>query len=411
MGGEGNSGDHPSMISVAEAEARILEGAKPTSPEDVALSDADGRVLSQPLIARRTHPPRDVSAMDGYALRHSDVPSVPVTFPVAFRIPAGEMPAPLPPGAAARIFTGAALPDGADTIVIQEDTRAEGESVTILTAPRIGQHVRRAGYDMAEGAVLLPAGTQIGPAQIALAAAAGHATLNVHRRPRIAFLATGDELVPPGVIPEGAQIIASTGLALAALVRAWGGEFIDLGIAPDSEAAIREAARSGLAADILVTQGGASVGDADLVKPALAPLGLDVDFWKIAMRPGKPLMFGRIGDTRVIGLPGNPVSALVCAILFLQPLVRTLSGESWTGQRTLSARLGAPLKANDQRQDYLRASVRRDGDTLMAEPFAMQDSGNLSTFAKSDALILRAPHAPAAGAGDTVEILPLAPWL
>lgn len=399
------------MISVAEAEARILEGAKPSVPEDVALGEADGRVLSQPLVARRTHPPRDVSAMDGYALRHSDAPSVPVTLPVAFRIPAGEMPPPLPAGTAARIFTGAALPESADTIVIQENTSTEDDHVTILETPRLAQHVRRAGYDMAEGATLLPTGTRLGPARIALAAAAGHATLSVHRRPRVAFLATGDELVPPDVMPEGAQIIASTGLALAALVRAWGGEFIDLGIAPDNEAAIRDAARAGLAADILVTQGGVSVGDADLVKPALAPLGLDVDFWKIAMRPGKPLMFGRIGDTRVIGLPGNPVSALVCAILFLQPLVRTLSGESWRGHRTLAARLSQPLKANDQRQDYLRARVTRDGDTLVAEAFPLQDSGNLSTFAKSDALILRAPHAPSAAAGDEVQILPLAPWL
>jgi molybdopterin molybdotransferase len=398
------------MISVAEAEARILSTAKPSEPEAVALAEADGRVLSQPLIARRTHPPRDVSAMDGYALRHSDAPAAPVTLPVAFRVQAGETPPPLPPGAAARIFTGAVLPGGADTIVIQEDTRADGEQVTILEAPRPGQHVRRAGYDLAEGAVLLPAGAQLGPAQIALAAAAGHATLSVHRRPRVALLATGDELVPPGVMPEGAQIIASTGVALAALIRRWGGEAIDLGIAPDDKDAIASAARPGLTADILVTQGGASVGDADLVKPALAPLGLDVDFWKIAMRPGKPLMFGSIGATRVIGLPGNPVSALVCAILFLQPLVRTLSGASWTGHRTLTARLGAPLRANDQRQDYLRASVRRDGETLAAEAFPLQDSGNLSTFAKSDALILRAPHAPAADIGETVQILPLASW-
>lgn len=394
------------MISVADAETRILKGATPTPSEDVALADAHARILSAPLIARRTHPPRDVSAMDGYALRQSDATAAGVTLPIAFRIQAGETPPPLPPGSAARIFTGAAMPDGADTVVIQEDTRADGGAVTILEPPRMGQHVRMAGYDLAEGATLLPAGTPLGPAQLALAAAAGHVTLAVHRRPRVAFLATGDELVPPGVMPQGAQIIASTGVALAALVQSWGGSFIDLGIAPDNEQAIRDAARNGLDADILVTQGGASVGDADLVKPALLPLGLSVDFWKIAMRPGKPLMVGAIGATKVLGLPGNPVSALVCATLFLQPLIRTLCGAGWRGHPVATARLAAPLRANDQRQDYLRARLNADGTI---EAFPLQDSGNLSTYARADALILRAPHAPTAAAGDTVPMLRLGP--
>ncbi len=395
------------MISVAEAETRILANARPTVPEDVQLADAHGRILAAPLVALRTHPPRDVSAMDGYALRAADAAQPGAALPVAFRIQAGETPPPLPPGAAARIFTGAALPDGADSIVIQEDASFVDGVVTFTEPAIAGRHVRKAGYDIAAGAELLAAGARLGPAQIALAAAAGHAAVSVHRRPRVAFLATGDELVPPGVAPQGAQIIASTGLALAALVARWGGDFVDLGIARDDEAAIRAAARPGLAADILVTQGGASVGDADLVKPALAPLGLDVDFWKIAMRPGKPLMSGHIGAVRALGLPGNPVSALVCATLFLQPLVTALSGAPWLGQRLRTARLAAPLKANDQRQDYLRAAVLRDDDALLAEAFPLQDSGNLSTFARADALILRAPHAPAAQTGDSVEILPL----
>ncbi len=399
------------MISVAEAERRILAHVTPTTAHDVTLAEGDGRILAAPLVARRTHPPRDVSAMDGYALRHADAPGAGATLPVAFRIQAGEPPPALPPGAAARIFTGAALPEGADTIVIQEDTIAAGDNVTVLEAPRLGQHVRKAGYDITQGAVVMEAGTRLGPAQLALAAAAGYAALSVHRRPRVAFLATGDELVPPGVKTEGAQIIASTGVALAALVAGWGGELVDLGIARDDVEAIRNAASRGLDADILVTQGGASVGDADLVKPALLPLGLDVDFWKIAMRPGKPLMFGRIDPTRVIGLPGNPVSALVCALLFLQPLVRCLAGERWTGQRLLTAALTQPLKANDQRQDYLRARVTRTQAGLATAPFPLQDSGNLSALARSDALIVRAPHAPAAEAGEIAEILPLASWL
>ncbi|MFT3808781.1 MAG: molybdopterin molybdotransferase MoeA [Micropepsaceae bacterium] len=389
------------MISVAEAEARIIANVAAMAAQTVSLAEAHGRTLAAPLVARRTHPPRDVSSMDGYALAQADAPAAPVTLPVAFRIQAGETPPPLPPGSAARLFTGAAMPDGADTVVIQEDTSFADGRVTITEAPRMGQHVRKAGYDIAEGATLLPAGTRLAPAHIALAAAAGHATLCVHARPRIAFLATGDELVPPGIVPEGVQIVASTGLALAALVERWGGAFHDLGIARDDEGAIRDAARGGLDADILVTQGGASVGDADLVKPALAPLGLDVDFWKIAMRPGKPLMAGRIGGTRVLGLPGNPVSALVCATLFLQPLVRTLAGEAWTGQRLATARLAAPLKANDQRQDYLRA--RLDGGAVTA--FPLQDSGNLSTYARANALIVRPPHAPTADTGDLVQVL------
>ncbi len=395
------------MISVADAETRILAAARPTPAETVALADAHGRVLAASLSARRTHPPRDVSSMDGYALRAADAAQPGVTLPIALRIQAGEMPPPLPPGAAARIFTGAALPDGADCVVIQEDASAGAHAVTLNVAPRVGQHVRKAGYDFAAGADLIDAGTRLGPAQIALAAAAGHATLTVHRRPRIAFLATGDELVPPGIAPQGVQIVASTGLALAALTQRWGGVFHDLGIARDDETAIRDAVRPARDADVLVTQGGASVGDADLVKPALQPLGLDVDFWKIAMRPGKPLMFGRIGATAVLGLPGNPVSALVCAQLFLQPLIAALSGASWAGQPRRRARLAAPLKANDQRQDYLRARLGRDGDMLTVEAFPLQDSGNLSTFARADALLLRAPHATAAEAGATVEIIPL----
>ena len=392
----------PPMISVAEAEARILAHASPTPSEEAPLSAAHGRVLAAPLTARLTHPPRDVSAMDGYALRHADLGPLPTTLPVPIRIQAGEISPALPPGSAARLFTGAALPEGADTVVIQENTRAGDGAVTILEAPHAGQNVRKAGYDMVAGAALLPAGTRLGPAQIALAAAAGVTRLDVHRRPRVAFLATGDELVAPGTAPRGAQIVASSALALAALVEDWGGAFIDLGIAPDNEEAIRDAARTGLDADILVTQGGASVGDADLVKPALLPLGLDVDFWKIAMRPGKPLMFGRIGSAGVLGLPGNPVSALICALLFLQPLVRTLAGERWTGHRLATARLAAPLKANDQRQDYLRARLDTDG---MVAAFPVQDSGNLSTLARANALILRPPHAPAADAGDAVDVI------
>ena len=400
------------MISVAEAEARILEGAGPSVRERVPLAAAAGRVLAEDAAARRTHPPHDVSAMDGYAVRHADIAALPVTLSVGFAVAAGAMPPrALKPGEAARIFTGAVVPEGADTIVIQEDTRAEPGAVTILEAPAAGRNVRKAGYDFAAGAMLLPAGTRLAGPALGLLAAARVDEVSVWRRPRVALLATGDELVPSGRDPKGAEIVASTGVALAALLDGWGAEAIDLGIARDDAAEIRAKAEAGLSADVLLTQGGASVGDHDLIQPALEPLGLTVGFWKIAMRPGKPLMSGRIGGTRVIGLPGNPVSALVCAMLFVQPLVRALSGEPWRGQRLIEARLGAPLKANDGRQDYLRAVVELSPDGPVATAMPVQDSGNLSAFAQAGGLIVRPPLAPAAAAGEVVKVLPLAPWL
>lgn len=400
------------MLSVAEAEQRILAGRRPSGTETVALSNAAGRVLAKPAIARRTHPPHDVSAMDGYAVRQVDLAAIPARLSVTSHIAAGELPdSPVGPGEAARIFTGAILPEGADSIVVQENVAADGDAIVVQEGVAAGKHIRRAGYDFREGTDVILAGRRLTPQDCGLAAAANVTTLEVYRRPRVAFLATGDELVPPGTTPGPSQIVASTGVALAAMVREWGGDPIDLGIAGDDLEVIRAKAEPGLAADVFVTLGGASVGDHDLVRPALAPLGLDVDFWKIAMRPGKPLMAGGIGRTAVIGLPGNPVSSLVCAILFLQPLIRTLAGETWTGHRLLSGVAGADLPANDGRQDYVRAAVSRRDAELVATPFAMQDSGNLSAFSRADGLIVRPAHAASAAAGSAISILPLAPWL
>jgi molybdopterin molybdotransferase len=400
------------MISVAEAEARILAGREEVGTQTIALGDAAGRVLAEDVMSLRTHPPHDVSAMDGYAARHADLAILPATLTVTQRIPAGAMPhGELKPGEAARIFTGAVLPPGADTIVIQENTRAEGDVVQVLEGVAPGRHIRRAGYDFMEGAVLAAAGRRLTPQDIGLIAAGNVTTLRVHRRPRVAFLATGDELVLPGETPGPSQIIASTGVALAAMISNWGGEPVDLGIARDTEEDIRAKAAPGLGADVFVTLGGASVGDLDLVQPVLTGMGLKVDFWKIAMRPGKPLMFGDLGRAAMIGLPGNPVSALVCARLFLEPLVRVLGGESWNGHRLVSAVAGADLPANDSRQDYLRAVVTREGDRLVATPLPVQDSGMLSALARADGLIVRAPSEDAATKGAAVRLIALASWI
>jgi len=400
------------MIPVAEAEARILAGVRPTGTERVALAQATRRVVAAPVLAHRTHPPRDVSAMDGYAVRAQDVGDVPARLRITMRIAAGDVPPrALEAGAAARIFTGAAVPDGADAVVIQENTSAEGDHVVVREMARPGLHIRSAGYDFREGAVVIEAGRRLTPQDVGFLAAANAMEIEVHRRPRVAFLATGDELVPPGAEPGPSQIVASTGIALSEMLREWGGEPVDLGIARDREDEIRAKAEPGLACDVFVTLGGASVGDHDLIQPALRPVGLAIDFWKIAMRPGKPLIFGRIGAAAMIGLPGNPVSALVCARLFLEPLVRVLSGEAWRGHRLVSATLGAPLAENDQRQDYLRATVKMEAGRLIATAFPRQDSGMLSLLSRADGLIIRSPHAPRADAGATVQVLPLAAWL
>ncbi len=393
------------MISVAEAEARILEGAAPRGTESVPLSQALNRALASDVIARRTHPPHDVSAMDGYAIRAADAAVLPARLPIAFEIAAGAMPArALQAGEAARIFTGAVMPQGADCVVLQENTAADGGYVTIHEGVEHGRHIRRAGYDFSQGSVLLSSGSCLSPAMLSLLAAARVDAVEVWKRPVVALLATGNELVPPGTDPQGAQIIASTGVALNAWLRAWGAEVRDLGIARDTLEDIRAKAAMAADADILVTMGGASVGDHDLVQPALAPMGLTLDFWKIAMRPGKPLIFGRMGETRLLGLPGNPVSGLVCALLFLQPLVRAMGGAPWRGHTMRQMALATPLKANDLRQDYIRANITAVGTV---QPMPTQDSGHLSAFARAEVLIIRPPHAPAADQGALVDVLML----
>jgi molybdopterin molybdotransferase len=394
------------MMPVVEARERLLALLAPLAAEQVSLENALGRVLAEDIAARRTQPPFAVSAMDGYAVRAADVASVPVRLKVAGEAPAGcAYPGALAAGEAVRIFTGAPVPAGADCIVIQEDTDREGDIVLVREGAPAGRYVRPAGLDFREGEIGLKAGRRLTARDVGLAAAMNRPWLPVRRRPVVAILPTGDEVVMPGD-PVGAnQIVSSNGIALAAFVRACGGVPIHLPIARDDSNALRALAGGAAGADLLVTTGGVSVGEHDLVRSALGADGLQLEFWKIAMRPGKPLMVGRYRGTPTIGLPGNPVSAVVCALIFLKPALDRLQGVG-DADSPMTARLAVPLEANDRRQDYLRATLTRaaDGD-LEATPFGKQDSSMMSLLARSDGLVIRPPHAPAARAGDRVEIL------
>ena len=397
-----------SMISVDKAQARILAGLQPTSAEILPLAQAWGRVAAADIRARLTQPPYDVSAMDGYALRAADgvlgaklrvIGSAPAGHPFDGAVGAGET---------VRLFTGSVVPKGADAILLQEDTTRDGDTATVDEAVTAGRHIRRAGQDFAQGDVLIAMGRKLTSRDIGLAASGNHPWISVHRRPRIALLATGDEIALPGEpIPPGG-IVSSNAHALAALVRACGGTPIVLPIAADTTEAISAVADAIPGMDMLVTTGGASVGDHDLVIEGLSRRGLMVDFWKIAMRPGRPLMHGALGAVPVLGLPGNPVSALVCAILFLVPALARLNGLPGERPPTTTALLGAALAANDWRADHLRATITPGPDgRLITTAFGVQDSAMLRRLASADALILRAPHAPALPAGAEIEIIRL----
>jgi molybdopterin molybdotransferase len=396
------------MISVGEARDRILAAVCPTPSEIVALADAWNRVAAAPVIARLTQPPADVSAMDGYALRAADG-SLGATLHVVGSAPAGHpFAGEVGPGQAVRLFTGSVVPGGADAILLQEDATASGTEVRVNEAVIAGRHIRRAGQDFAIGDAVVPAGRRLTARDIGLAAAANHPWLTLHRRPRIAILATGDEIAMPGEpIPTGG-IVSSNSHALAALVRAAGGEPVVLPIAADTREAVAAVADSVHGMDMLVTTGGASVGDHDLVIESLKTRGMELDFWQIAMRPGKPLLFGRLGSVAVLGLPGNPVSALVCSILFLLPALSRLTGLPAAPPPTMQAIAGAALRANDHRADHLRATVSTDSKgRIVVTPFPVQDSAMLRRLALADALILRAPNAPAVPEGTEVSVIRL----
>jgi molybdopterin molybdotransferase len=395
------------VISVEEALARLLALIEAVPAEQISLSDGLGRVLAEDAAARRTQPPFAVSAMDGYAVRADDLGRIPTELRIVAEVPAGAgFGGRVGAGEAARIFTGAPMPAGTDTVVIQEDTERSGNRVRVLEPAARGRHVRREGLDFAEGDALLRPGRRLGARDIGLLAAMNRPWLFVHRRPRVAILSTGDEIVMPGDPIGPHQIVSSNSLALAAMVTACGGIAVSVGNAPDDPEALRRIAAATKGVDLLVTTGGASVGDHDLVREALAADGFELDFWQIAMRPGKPLMVGRYRGTPMLGLPGNPVSTFVCAMLFLKPAIDRLSGLPPEPGPTSTARLGAALAANDRRQDYLRARLARAGDGG-EEVFAFdtQDSSMMRLLAAADCLILRPPHAPPAAAGSMVPIL------
>jgi molybdopterin molybdotransferase len=395
------------MIPVDEAVQRIVAAFKPLAAESVPIGDAAGRVLAEDAVAKSSQPPAPVSSMDGYAVRASDVPTSGVSLTVIGSAPAGHpFGRAITGGDAVRIFTGGVVPDGADAIVIQEDADADGDRVTFRAAAKPGQHIRVAGLDFKAGEALVKAGQRLSARDLSLIAAGDVARMSVRRKPRVVFAATGDELSIPGAPRKPGGIVASSGYALAAMIERWGGHAIDLGILPDTAEAVASIADKATDADLVVTLGGASVGDHDLVQKALGPRGFALDFWKIAMRPGKPLIFGKLGATPLLGLPGNPVSTLVCAVLFLRPAIAAMLGVDEPAP-IVPAKLGADLRENDGRQDYLRATVEMTGGERVATAFAVQDSSMLSVLARADGLIVRAPHAPAAKAGDTVSVLML----
>ena len=391
-----------SLLAVAEAQARLLAQTPRLPIERVGLVDAVGRWAAEAVIARRTQPAADLSMMDGYAIRFADLPG-------PWRI-IGESRAgatlgrALQPGEAARIFTGAPVPDGAEAILVQEEAKREGDML-ILTGegpPHKGSSIRPRGSDFVEGAILVSEGDRLTPGRIAAATVGGHDYLAVRQRPRVTLISTGDELVPPGAPVEGVMLPASNGVMLQSLI---GGSALvqDAGIVPDRLGALVDVLRQA-EADIIVTTGGASVGDHDLVRPALAEVGASLDFWRIAMRPGKPLLAGRIGDTVVLGLPGNPASAFVTAQLFLLPLIAHLAGARAPLPATEPALLDLPLPAVGGRDDYVRAEYA-DG---RVRPLPNQDSGALLTLARANALIVRAAGAPAASVDEKVDILRIA---
>ena len=389
-------------LSVDQALERILAGVEAMPVERVDIGSAHGRALAEPLSAQHTQPPFNASAMDGYAVRGGDVVSLPARLRVIGESAAGRgYDGAIAAGECVRIFTGAPVPESADTIVIQENTTREGAVVVVGAGELDSDHIRKRGFDFARGQCLLEANRVLNAREIMLAASMGHGSVPVRIRPRVALLATGDELVLPGTSPSRDQIVCSNPFGIAAMVTGAGGNPSFQGIAKDTREALHAKLDAAREADIVVTIGGASVGDHDLVGPVLAERGMKLEFWKIAMRPGKPLMFGTLDGQRVMGLPGNPVSSMICARVFLVPLIRRLLGLPETDFARLTARLDVDMPANGPRQHYARAVL--EGGKV--RPVASQDSSLIAALARSNALIVQPPHSPRWPAGTDVEVL------
>ena len=395
-------------LSVAEALARILSGVDTLGSERVGIAQAHGRVLAEPLAASHTQPPFDASAMDGYAVRAADIAEIPARLRVVgesaagrgFRGSVGER-------EAVRIFTGAPVPTGANAIVIQENTTRDGDVVAVGPGEMDPGYIRKRGFDFTQGQTLLEADRVLNAREIMLAASMGHGEVSVRRRPRVALLATGDELVLPGTPPGPDQIVCSNPFGISAMVSGAGGDAVFAGIARDTRESLGSMLDSVSDADIVVTIGGASVGDHDLVGPVLTSRGMKLDFWKIAMRPGKPLMFGKLAGQRVMGLPGNPVSSMICARVFLVPLIRRMLGLPDPGFACRRATLTHDLPANGPRQHYARAVLEtREGQDVVS-PVSSQDSSLIAALARSNALIVQAPHAPKSATGTAVDVMML----
>jgi molybdopterin molybdotransferase len=395
------------MISVTEAFQHVSDNVSVSSIEDIALKECLGRVLASDTASKVSHPPAAMSSMDGYAVKAADTENAPVTLKLVGESPAGGgYDGVVGDGETVRIFTGAPLPAGADAVQMQENVKTDGNDITIEESVPVNKFIRATGMDFAEGDVLLSAGTVLGARHIALAAAMNLPTLPVRRKPRVAILATGNEVAMPGDDLGPSQIITSNSFALHSYITAMGGDPVDLGIAGDTLDDLRGKIQGAEGCDIFVTIGGVSVGDYDLVGDVLQENGLKQIFHKIAQRPGKPLLFGKIGDMVVFGMPGNPVSTGVCSMLYLRRALAIMLGMANIDEPMQTAVLGEDLTENDHRQDYLRARLTTgaDGDRV-AEPFSKQDSAMQARFAEADCLIVRKPHAPAIKAGERVEIL------
>jgi molybdopterin molybdotransferase len=397
------------MLAVDEALKSVLLGIKQLDYEQISIDQSLGRVLAIDLISRLTQPPSAVSAMDGYAVSVNDLATIPVTLKQIGESAAGKsFNGKILAGQTVRIFTGASIPEGANTIIMQEDTEKSAGGIIIKEAAPEGKYIRPAGMDFKKGQKLLKAGTRLNARNIGLAAAMNIPWIKVTRKPRIAILSTGNELVLPGEFVGQDKIISSNSLGLAAMVSANGGIPINLGIAKDDPRSLKNAVSQLSGVDMLITIGGASVGDYDLIKSVLSKEGLNITFSRVAMRPGKPLIFGNIFGTPMLGLPGNPVSASVTATLFLLPAISKMLGAEDSSHNTETAALGRDVKKNDSRQDYLRAklAINKAGEKIVT-PFARQDSSMLKNYAKADCLIIRQPFAVSLAKGEIVSIIPL----